>query len=73
MLTREQLIDYIDKHYNFHLMEYQRTALWEFYKKWITNKDVAFAYGRGSGKMFVYQIMKELIAYEHQSDNGINK
>ena len=54
-------------------MEYQRTALWEFYKKWITNKDVAFAYGRGSGKMFVYQIMKELIAYEHQSDNGINK
>lgn len=66
MLTQEQLIDYIDKNYNFHLMDYQKTALWEFYKKWMTNKDFVIAYGRGNGKMFVYQIMKELLAYEHQ-------
>lgn len=73
MLTREQLLDYVDKNYNFHLMEYQKTALWEFYKKCMTNKNFVFAYGRGNGKMFIYQIVKELIAYEHQSDNGINK
>ena len=73
MLTREQLLEYIDKNCNFHLMDYQKTALWEFYRAWMTNKDFAFSYGRGSGKMFVYQIMKELMAYEHQSDNGINK
>ena len=66
MLTQEQLLDYIDKNYNFHLMDYQKTALWEFYKAWMTNKDFVFAYARGNGKMFVYQIMKELMAYEHQ-------
>lgn len=73
MLTQEQLLDYIENNYGFHLMEYQKTALWQFYRTWMTNKDFVFIHGRGNGKMFVYQIMKELIAYEHQSDNGINK
>ena len=66
MLTREQLLDYIDNNCKFPLMEYQKTALWEFYKNWMTNKDFALAYGRGNGKMFAYQIMKELWEYEHR-------
>jgi len=68
MLTREQLLDYIDKNYGFYLMEYQKTALWEFYKAWMTNKELAFIYGR-NGKTFVYQLMKELFEYEYKSDN----
>ena len=66
MLTREQLIDYIDKNCNFHLMEYQKTALWEFYRNWMTIKGFASSYGRGNGKMFMYKIMKELLEYKHQ-------
>ena len=66
MLTREQLIDYIDNNYDFHLMEYQKTALWQFYNSYMTNKELAFIYGRGSGKMFVYKLMKELFEYEYQ-------
>lgn len=73
MLTREQLIDYIDKNYGFYLMDYQKTALWEFYKALMTNKDFVFIHGRGNGKVFMYKIMKELLEYEHQSDNGIDK
>lgn len=69
MLTQEQLINYIDNNYNFHLMDYQKTALWEFYKKWMINKDFIFTYGRGNGKMFIYQIMKELLEYEYQENN----
>lgn len=26
MLTREQLLDYVDKNYNFHLMDYQKNC-----------------------------------------------
>jgi hypothetical protein len=66
MLTQEQLLDYIDKNYNFHLMDYQKTVLWEFYKKWKTDGDFVFTYRRRNGKMFMYQIMKELLEYEHQ-------
>lgn len=69
MLTREQLIDYIDNNYGFHLMEYQKTALWQFYNYWMKNKELALIYGRGNGKMFVYKLMKELFEYEHQSNN----
>ena len=69
MLTREQLLDYIDKNYGFYLMEYQKTALWEFYRAWMSSKDFAMIYGRGGGKEFTYKLMKELIAYERQSDN----
>ena len=68
MLTREQLIDYIDNNYGFHLMEYQKTALWQFYNSYMTNKELAFIYGR-NGKTFVYKLMKELFEYEHQSNN----
>jgi len=69
MLTQEQLINYIDNNYSFHLMEYQKTALWEFYNKLMTNKDFVFTYGRCNGKMFIYQIMKELLEYEYRENN----
>ncbi len=65
MLTREQLLEYIDKNCNFHLMEYQKTMLWEFYKKWMTDRDFTFIYGRCNGKMLVYKLMDELMAYEY--------
>ncbi len=47
-------------------MDYQKTVLWEFYKKWKTDGDFVFTYRRRNGKMFMYQIMKELLEYEHQ-------
>ena len=65
MLTREQLIDYIDNG-ELHLTEYQKTILWELYKKRITtDKDLVFTYGRCNGKtLFMYKIMKRLLECE---------
>ena len=73
MLTREQLLDYIDKNYDFYLMDYQKTALWELYKRGMTERNFASTYGRENEKMFIYQIVKELMEYKHQRNNGIDK
>jgi hypothetical protein len=64
MLTQEQFMDYVNNHLKFHLMEYQKTALWEFYKAWI---DSAYSSGRDNGKTLTYQIFRELLEIEQSS------
>ena len=64
MLTQEQFMDYVNNHLKFHLMEYQKTALWEFYKAWI---DSAYSSDRDSGKTITYQIFRELLEIEQSS------
>jgi hypothetical protein len=48
-------------------MEYQKTALWEFYKAWMVYKDSAYSSGRDNSKTITYQIFRELLEIEQSS------
>lgn len=67
MLTQEQFMDYVNSHVKLHLMDYQKTALWDFYKAWRFYADSAWSYGRGNGKTLAYRVFGELLDMEHSS------
>lgn len=54
MLTQEQFMDYVNNHLKFHLLGYQKTALWEFYKILMLNKDE-----------FPYRLFGDILEAEH--------